>query len=37
MVTYRELFEFTMLLIAFANLGIQILGLIFQVHKSKKK
>jgi hypothetical protein len=37
MVTFAELFQFVLLLIAFADLGVQIISLIFQIHKSKKK
>jgi hypothetical protein len=37
MVTFADLFQFVLLLIAFANLGVQIISLIFQVYKSKKK
>jgi hypothetical protein len=36
MVTYSELFEFAMVLMTFANLGIQIVGLIVQVHIARK-
>jgi hypothetical protein len=36
MVTYSELFEFAMVLMTFANLGIQIVGLIVQVHIAKE-
>jgi hypothetical protein len=36
MVTYSELFEFAMVLMTFANLGIQIIGLIVQVYVARK-
>jgi hypothetical protein len=36
MVTYSELLEFAMVLMTFANLGIQIIGLIVQVHIARR-
>jgi hypothetical protein len=36
MVTYSELFEFAMLLLAFANLGIQITSLVLQIEQAKR-
>jgi hypothetical protein len=36
MVTYSELFEFAMVLMTFANLGIQIASLVFQIEKAKR-
>jgi hypothetical protein len=36
MVTYSGLFEFTMLLVAFANLSISIAGIILQIEQAKR-
>jgi hypothetical protein len=36
MVTYSELLEFAMVLMTFANLGIQIASLVFQIEKAKR-
>jgi hypothetical protein len=37
MVTYSGLFEFIMLFMAFANLGVQVISLLFQFYQGIKK